>query len=205
MSDRRAVRRQETIEEIVAISLREMTRVGAGGLSLGAVARELGIRTPSLYGYFDSKAALYDEIFRRGWVEIGELIGDLLPLEDLRAQLAESFRLLVVWSAEHPAQAQLMFWRPVPSWEPSPEAFEPALVTMGLFMDGLTRANDRGDLRTDVPLEEQAQVWSALVTGVISQQLSNEPGISLEEGRVSRYLDSFVDMFINFYSAGRTP
>lgn len=205
MSDRRAIRRQETIDQIVTISLQEMTRVGAGGLSLGAVARELGIRTPSLYGYFGSKAALYDEIFRRGWVEIGELIGALLPLDDLRAQLAESFRLLVVWSAEHPAQAQLMFWRPVPSWEPSPDAFEPALATMGLFVDGLTRANERGDLRTDVPLEELAQVWSALVAGVISQQLSNEPGTSLEEGRVSRYLDSFVDMFINFYAAGRTP
>ncbi|UUZ58493.1 hypothetical protein [Nocardioides sp. B-3] len=98
-----------------------------------------------------------------------------------------------------------MFWRPVPSREPSPEAFEPAVATMSTFMDGLARANDRGDLRTDVPIEELTQVWSALVTGVISQQLSNEPGVSLEEGRVSRYLDSFVDMFINFYSTGRTP
>jgi len=30
------------------------------------------------------------------------------------------------WLLANPAIAQLMFWRPVPSFEPSPEAFAPA-------------------------------------------------------------------------------
>jgi AcrR family transcriptional regulator len=204
VSDRRAIRRQETIDQIVEVALKEMARDGAGGLSLGAVAREIGIRTPSLYVYFDSKAALYDEIFRRGWVELGGLTAGLSEHEDVRAGLSESFRVCVEWVAENPAQAQLLFWRPVPAWEPSPAAFEPAVAAMEQLFAGLAKAHGRGDLRADVTLDELAQVWSALVAGVVSQQLSNEPGVPLEDGRASRFVDSFVDMFINFYAPRRT-
>jgi AcrR family transcriptional regulator len=37
---------------------------GIAGVSLHALARELGIRQPSLYEYFDSKNALYDAMVR---------------------------------------------------------------------------------------------------------------------------------------------
>src|SRR4051794_34336603 len=44
-----------------------MTEHGVGGLSLGEVARRMGMRTPSLYVYFDAKNAVYDAVFARGW------------------------------------------------------------------------------------------------------------------------------------------
>lgn len=46
---------QETAEKILAIAREEMQRDGVAALSLGAIARKLGVRTPSLYTYFDSK------------------------------------------------------------------------------------------------------------------------------------------------------
>ena len=48
-----------------------MTEYGVGGLSLGEVARRMGLRTPSLYVYFDSKNAVYDAVFARGWRSVG--------------------------------------------------------------------------------------------------------------------------------------
>ncbi len=39
---------------------------GIGGVSLHALAREVGIRQPSLYAYFDSKHGLYDAMFADG-------------------------------------------------------------------------------------------------------------------------------------------
>jgi AcrR family transcriptional regulator len=205
MSDRRAQRRQDTIDEIVDSALRQIAAEGAAGLSLGAVAREIGIKTPSLYVYFDSKAALYDEIFRRGWVELGQITVGLAAGSDVRAALAESMRVFVEWAAQHPAHAQLLFWRPVPAWEPSPAAFKPAIAALDAFNERLVLAQQDGDLRADVSVDELAQVWSALVAGVISQQLSNEPGVALEDGRVSRFVDSFVDMFLLQYAPRRTP
>ena len=65
--DRRRRRHRETLDEVVGHALTVMAESGAAGLSLGEVARRMGIRTPSLYVYFSSKAELYDEVFARGW------------------------------------------------------------------------------------------------------------------------------------------
>src|SRR5438445_13438430 len=65
-SDRRARRRQETIEEILDIAVQVMTEEGVNGLSLSEVARRLGVQPPSLYKYFPSLMAVYDALFARG-------------------------------------------------------------------------------------------------------------------------------------------
>src|SRR5580765_2880453 len=63
--DRRARRRQETIEEILNISIEIMTEAGVNGLTLAEVARRLGVQTPSIYKYFPSIGAVYDALFKR--------------------------------------------------------------------------------------------------------------------------------------------
>src|SRR2546430_17301173 len=64
--DRRARRRQETIEEILDIAQDVMDEEGVNGLSLSEVARRLGVQPPSLYKYFDSLMAVYVPLFQRG-------------------------------------------------------------------------------------------------------------------------------------------
>src|SRR4051794_33534275 len=92
--DSRARRRLETIEEVLDIAVEIMTEQGVAGLSLGEVARRMGIRPPSLYVYFPSKDALYDALFERGAREVqrvvteetGRLLDNLDPswsLEDV--------------------------------------------------------------------------------------------------------------------------
>src|SRR3712207_9215212 len=68
--DRRHRRRQETIEQVLDVAVEVMADQGVAGLTLGEVARRMGIRPPSLYGYFDAKDALYDALFERGWREL---------------------------------------------------------------------------------------------------------------------------------------
>src|ERR671926_1423259 len=77
--DRRHQRRRETIEQVLDTAVAVMADQGVAGLTLGEVARRMGIRPPSLYVYFDSKHALYDALFERGW---------RLLLEHLRAVVA---------------------------------------------------------------------------------------------------------------------
>ena len=74
-TDRRARRRQETIEEILDIARDVMTEEGVNGLSLAEVARRLGVQPPSLYKYFPSLMAIYDAIFRRGQMDTSPSCG----------------------------------------------------------------------------------------------------------------------------------
>src|SRR3954452_894415 len=81
--DRRQRRRLETIEEVLDHAAAIMAEEGVAGLSLGEIARRMGIRTPSLYVYFRSKHALYDALFARGW---RELLTRLSAYDDAHAQ-----------------------------------------------------------------------------------------------------------------------
>src|SRR5881409_1256934 len=67
--DRRALRRQQTIEEILDIAVAVMTEEGVNGLSVAEVARRLGVQPPSIYKYFPSLMAVYDALFQRGQTE----------------------------------------------------------------------------------------------------------------------------------------
>src|ERR1700730_6326840 len=100
-SDRRARRRQETIEEILDIADDVMTEQGVNGLSLSEVARRLGVKPPSIYKYFDSLMAIYDAIFERGQRTNLEIMHAAMEaaepgLESLAAGLEASCRWLLV-------------------------------------------------------------------------------------------------------------
>lgn len=201
MRDRRRDRREQTIHEIVATSLDVMAESGAAGLTLGEVAKRMGMRTPSLYGYFPSKAALCDELFARGWQEVGAVMqgiyADLARSDDAAGQLLQSLTTFVGWALEHRAQAELMFWRPVPSWEPAPDAYTAAVDLVGAMHGALATMQRRGLLRADATVEEMGRVVTVLSTGVISQQLSNEPGTPLADGRFTGDLPRLVAMFLH--------
>lgn len=209
VTDRRHRRREETIREIVDVAVELMGEHGAAGLSLGDVARRMGIRTPSLYVYFDSKNALYDAVFEQGW---RLLATDLtarwtlpdektakLSRDDLAAFAVEAAISFARWGVEHPAYAQLMFWRPVPGYEPSQAAYAPAVDVFGLGRTAFEGLRQRGLLRDDVDVDEAFRQWTVLISGVVSQQLSNAPHESFDDGTFTRGLPSLVAMFLQFY------
>ena len=59
-------RREAKVAEIVESAWKLAREHGIAGVSLHALAREVGMRQPSLYAYFDSKLALYDAMFADG-------------------------------------------------------------------------------------------------------------------------------------------
>lgn len=202
-----AQRRARVSEAILATALEVMAEGGAASLSLGEVARRLGMRTPSLYGYFDSRAALCDEVFRRGWQSYGELTAGLRvsTSDDLTTVLHGALVRAVNWANEHRASAELMFWRPIPNWTPSPAAFETAIAVFADAHDFLRHAQSIGLLRADADPVEMTEALGVLFTGLISQQLSNEPGIAAESGRVSRHAHALAAMFANHYAPDSPP
>lgn len=196
-----AERRARTLDAIVGAAVDVMAEQGAAGLTLGEVARRLGMRTPSLYGYVSSRSDLCDELFRRGWQQLGDATRGIGadPAADPVETLLEGITTLVGWALDHPGYAQLMFWRPIPGWQPSPEAFAPAIASLQQSVDVIRRFQQHGSIDPEVPAEDLAQQYAVLGTGVISQQLSNEPGVPLDQGRASRHLDALTRMFAARY------
>jgi AcrR family transcriptional regulator len=183
-----------------------MAEHGVAGLSLGEVARRLGIRPPSLYVYFASKNALYDELFARGSREILEVlteaIDDVLEhAETLAHALLTAARAMVRWSVDNPVYAQLLFWRPVPGFEPSAESYQPAVALMEVSSSSFRELQGRGWLRDDITVEQLLRDWTIVIAGVVSQQLSNAPDEGFETGRFTAALPSVVSMFVHQYAA----
>jgi len=201
LPDRRQRRRQESIEEIIDVAVELMAEHGVAGLSLGEVARRLGIRPPSLYVYFASKNALYDAAFARGAREIYDLIETTgqQSLETARsgeAALLHVGSTFIRWAIEHPVYAQLLFWRPVPGFAPTPEAYQPAVALVDLSTELFVSMQERGWLRSDVAAADLLRDWTIVTAGIISQQLSNEPGTDFASGRFTTALPSVVAMYV---------
>jgi AcrR family transcriptional regulator len=208
-TDRRHRRRQETIEEILDIAVQIMAEQGVAGLSVGEIARRMGIRPPSVYVYFPSKNALYDALFARGarlLLAAMQEVFAALPARPaaLEEILLPASRAFVRWSVENAAYSQLLFWRPVPGFTPSPEAYEAAIELIELARDRLRGLQDAGLLRAEVSIEQMERDWTILLAGVFSQQLSNAPQQAFGEGSFTAAIPELMAMFADYYSP-RTP
>ncbi|MGY1722027.1 TetR/AcrR family transcriptional regulator [Blastococcus sp. SYSU DS0533] len=203
--DRRRRRRQETIEQVLDVAVEVMTEQGVAGLTLGEVARRMGIRPPSLYGYFDGKHALYDALFERGWRALQDALrasGAIGPGSDPLATLSAGTAVFVRWAVEHPAYSALMFWRPVPGYVPSERAYAPAVELDAQSRQRIGRLRDTGLLPPDVDVDRAYRAYTALVSGVISQQLSNAPDEPFETGTFTAVLPDLLAMWLSHH---RTP
>src|SRR3954451_4823032 len=205
--DRRHRRRLETIEEGLEHAAEIMATDGVAGLSLGEIARRMGIRPPSLYVYFPSKHALYDALFARGWRELLATMRAQETAEqseptgttDLADVMLSYARVFVRWAVEHPSYAQLLFWRPVPGFRPSDEAYAPAVELYDFGLARLARLQQLGLVRPDVDAVHVQRDWTVLLSGVVSQQLANGPDESFDTGRFTTALPDLVAMFADRY------
>lgn len=203
--DRRQRRRLDTIEEVLDVAVEVMAEQGVAGLTLGEVARRMGIRPPSLYVYFDGKHALYDALFERGWRTLQEdlrLVEVALDRTDPVAAVHAGARAFVRWAVEHPAYSALMFWRPVPGFVPSERAYAPAVALTEAGRAQIERLRDAGVLPPDVDVDRAYRSYTAVVSGVISQQLSNAPDEAFESGSFTAVLPDLIDMWLDHH---RTP
>jgi AcrR family transcriptional regulator len=182
--DRRARRRQETIREILNIARAVMTEEGVNGLSLAEVARRLGVQPPSLYKYFPSIMAIYDALFLEGQRQNLDAMrrgmqGAEPGVDALHAGLEASGQ----WCLANRPVAELLFWRPVPSFHPSAEAFAISIEMVELQRGALADAVAKGQLGPAALEEGAIYLVSTIIVGVLSQAFANEPDLPWGEGR----------------------
>ncbi len=92
--------------------------------------------------------------------------------------------------------AQLLFWRPVPSFEASPEAIAPSVEMVDLQRPPCADAVAAGQLGPGAA--DEALDLVARHRGVLSQALANEPDVAWGEGRFSPLLPKLLDPLAAF-------
>ncbi|GAB7192890.1 TetR/AcrR family transcriptional regulator [Kineococcus sp. NUM-3379] len=193
MARRRAAVVEEALDHAVAV----VTEAGVGALTVSEVARRTGMRGPSLYKYFPSLHALYDALFARGVASMDAAVRSAAEeaapgVERLRA----GTRAFVRWCTLNPALAQLMLWRPVPGFRPSPETFAASVATVAQVRVQLTEAVRLRQLAPGADGDDALRTFTVLLSGLVSQQLANEPGVPFEDGSFSRLTDDVLEMFL---------
>ena len=116
--DRRAERRSATQAEILEAARGLCAANGLASLSLRDLARQIGLKAPSLYSYFESKNAIYDAMFAQGCQQLLDERPARIPtdlLDGIRAILG----YFVSFCVADPVRYQLLFQRTIPGFEPS--------------------------------------------------------------------------------------
>ncbi|HYA68850.1 MAG TPA: TetR/AcrR family transcriptional regulator [Acidimicrobiales bacterium] len=185
MQSKVAQRREAKVASIVRCAWALAAEQGIAGVSLHALAREVGMRQPSLYEYFDSKNALYDAMFADGNRKLIERLDAVRLPSDPRAALKRLLSEFARFGLEDPARYELLFQRHVPGFTPSAESYGLARQVLDRVVLLMNAAGvvGQGDIDCIV----------AVTAGLMENQLSNDPGGTRFVRQISRLVDLVVD------------
>ena len=199
--NRRLQRRQQTIEEALDAAVAIMEQAGVGGLSMSEIARRIGMRQPSLYKYFPSLHAVYDALFARGLADTGAAIQAAVAAGPRgMVTIRAAGRALVRWAVENPALAQLLYWRPVPGFAPTAETFAVSERLMDQLRAAFAAAVRAGELHPKAASAEAPRLFTIVLSGLISQQMANEPAADYDTGMFTSLTEAALDMFFARYA-----
>jgi AcrR family transcriptional regulator len=126
--------RAELTAEITDLARAQLATVGAAGLSLRAVARELGMASSAMYRYFASRDDLLTRLIIDGYDALGlaaEQADD--PTAAPRERWLAVCRAVRAWALAHPHEYALLYGSPVPGYSAPPDTV-PAAARVGLVL-----------------------------------------------------------------------
>lgn len=181
---RRGQRRVDTVRRIVDAAWALSRERGLTGWTLRDLGAAVGMRAPSLYEYAASKNALFDLMFADGYRQLADVIDATVRPDDPVEQVREAARVFLRFAAGDAARFQLLFQHTAPGFEPSPESMALARHALDELAAVLATAG--------VDDAEELDLWTAVLTGLASQQVSNDP----HGDRWLRLIDVAVDRLL---------
>jgi AcrR family transcriptional regulator len=186
--DRRTARRQATQAEIVEAAWAIVREEGLAGLSMRDLGQRLGMRAQSIYSYFASKNEIYDAMFLEGYRAFADCMvaagTDERGASDPLAAARATAHAFVEFCTIDPVRYQLLFQRTIPGFTPSAESWALAVDVYEQVRVRLVAVGFRDQATLDL--------WTAVMTGLADQQISNDPGGT----RWTQLIDRAVDMLL---------
>jgi AcrR family transcriptional regulator len=184
--NRLSERREATRREIVDAAWQAAREHGLAQITLRDIADRIGMQAPSLYSHMASKNAIYDAMFAQAWSECLELTNqaEVNCPPDRRGAIRHYARTYFDFATEDPVRNQLMNQRTIPGFEPSPQAYAPAVEALESLRVVMVKHG--------ITAQEDIDLYVALLGGLADSQLANDPG----GDRWSRLLDRAIDMYL---------
>jgi AcrR family transcriptional regulator len=128
--------RAELIREITEIARRQLATDGAAGLSLRAVAREMGMVSSAIYRYFPSRDDLLTTLIIDGYNAIGAAVEKAeaaRPRDDYRGRWLAGCQAARDWALANPHEYALVYGSPVPGYRAPEQTIGPAARAAAVF------------------------------------------------------------------------
>jgi len=141
--------RAELTREITETARRHLATEGAAGLSLRAVARELGMVSSAVYRYFPSRDDLLTALIVDGYNAIGdaaEKADATCPRDDQAGRWLAACRAVRDWALAHPHEYSLVYGSPVPGYQAPEQTIGPASRVAFVFGRIISDAQAEGVL-----------------------------------------------------------
>lgn len=150
-SERRKRLHDATREEIKGVAWQQIERDGAPALSLRAIAKELDLTSPALYHYYPNRDALVNDLIKDAFDFLAvsiEHARDPIPLEKYAQRFLAIGAAYSEWALTYPQRYMLIFGTPIPNYQPSLEAIQPAANrALNVLVNVIGEAWRAGELR----------------------------------------------------------
>ena len=167
--------RAELTREIKEGARRQLGATGADGISLRAVARELGMVSSALYRYYPSRDDLLTALIIDAYDAIGEAaeqaIADGKPDESWgRDRWLAACHAIRGWALAHPHEYALIYGSPVPGYRAPEATIGPAARVPLAFAGVLAAATEAGELGDDAGAHAGPDAAADALTGGLADQ-----------------------------------
>ena len=145
---------------LLDISSLVLERHGPDALTMRRIATEAGCSTTVLYTMFGGKAGIAEALWTEGFERLSAALAGATadhPLERLGA-MGRAYRANALANRSY---YTIMFQRPIPGFEPSPEAYEASLVPLRTLADAVADCIRAGVFRTEAPSYIAGVLWAA--------------------------------------------
>ncbi|MFI6575845.1 TetR/AcrR family transcriptional regulator [Nocardiopsis sp. NPDC050513] len=142
--------RAELAGEITRTARRRLATEGAAGLSLRAVARDLGMASSAVYRYFPSKDDLLTTLIIDGYNALGQAVEEADAARgtaDFPGRWRAACHAVRGWALAHPHEYALLFGSPVPDYRAPRDTVGPAARNTAVLARIAAEAHRAGALR----------------------------------------------------------
>ena len=171
--------RAELTREIKEEARKQLAETGAQGLSLRAVARELGMVSSALYRYFPSRDDLLTTLIIDAYDAMGEVAEAAIAADaSPRVRWLAACHAIRGWALAYPSEYALIYGSPVPGYQAPQATIGPATRVPLAFMGVVRDAVASGEMSADAVAGPRLSGALAEQTAAITEALTAVPGLA---------------------------